>query len=112
MGHIRKLVFSLIAGLALLVMAPAATASDEPDVGTQMYIDCGTRAVEFKADGVRIRRQPNLSSSVNGYGYRGQDAWIHRVVGNGPNNHWLDLTNLVTGVRGYVKAGAGFTGCR
>jgi hypothetical protein len=106
MRHTRKLVAPIIAAIALLVSTPTANASVDTGAGTRMYIDCNSSRAEFNDNGVRIRRQPNTSSAINGLGYDGQDAWVHRVVSGQPVNGyrgWADLTNLVTGVRGYVS---------
>jgi hypothetical protein len=102
----RAVVAPIVAAFALLVSMPAASAGGDSAVGTQMYIDCPTRAAEFNDNGVRIRRQPNTSSPIDGLGYDGQDVWVHRVVLGQPIDGirgWADMTNLVTGVRGYVS---------
>jgi hypothetical protein len=63
----------------------------------------------FHADGINIRHRPRLDAPVVGHAFTGQHATLICYTNSDPVNgcdQWFLLTNIDTGVSGYVAVGA------
>lgn len=108
----RWITAATIASAVGIAVAPPAVAaspvgtSERPGSATEASIGplvfCSTK---FIVDGVRIRSQPNTSSTVLGLGYKGQWFDIDRFT---PDWTWAYGKNRSTGVKGWVSNTSGF----
>lgn len=100
-----------VAGAAFVV--PASASSDTPD-GTRVTSTSQSRQNDeanaeaaqrgngyFIASGVNIRTGPSTNRTILGQGQKGQPIQVHSCRHGNPAN-WWHITNLATGVKGYV----------
>jgi len=86
--HVRATVALALAAAMVAAATPAAA-----------FVDA-----DYSAIGVRIRRSPSLSATIDGLGYPGQGArlWCWRTGSSvGGNTLWYYHTNRTTAVVGY-----------
>lgn len=115
----------LLGGAALLLtasigLAAPASAETTTTAGTEQSVTATGNSTmascipDFRENGTRLRAAPNLGSAVVGLGYRGDCVRYNSTIHNGQNHQcatsgkwtstWYNLTNLRTGVTGWVSA--------